>query len=186
MVLAMSLLRMNYIATCLIVGVLTYFSLFPFVISLLLYNLLYLGIKAIPIQLAWERSFFVNLIWMHITTMVFSICIYAYLFFQAGLIRDGSLIDASPLESLYFSVTTWTTLGYGDFVAPSSHLYLTSMEAINGFVAMAIFIALIVVWINETITSLDERMEWIRSLTPEEVQKMRDELNPTQESDIEG
>jgi hypothetical protein len=60
------------------------------------------------------------------------------------------------------------------------------MEAINGFVAMAIFIALIVVWINETITSLDERMEWIRSLTPEEVQKMRDELNPTQESDIEG
>jgi hypothetical protein len=58
-------------------------------------------------------------------------------------------------------------------------LIITSLEALNGYFAMAIFISLIVIWINEAITALDERMSWIRSLTPEQVQKMQDKINPS-------
>ena len=82
MVLAMSLLRAKYIGVCIIVGVMTFFDIFPIIISLLLFYLLLLVAKAIPLQLAWNRSNFKNLIWMCITTIVFSIVLYGFLFLK--------------------------------------------------------------------------------------------------------
>lgn len=179
MVLAMCLLRAYYIAICLIIGVMTIFNLFPFVIALLLFLLLFFVIKAIPLQLAWNRSNFKNLIWMCITTILFSIVIYGYLYFKSGLIKNGVLSTISPLEALYFSVTTWTTVGYGDLTAPENLHLLTSFEAMNGYFAMGIFISLVVIWINEAISALDERMKWIKSLTPAQVQEIQNKIDPS-------
>ena len=157
----------------------TFFDIFPIVVSFLLFYLLLLVVKAIPLQLAWDRSNFENLIWMCITTIVFSVFICGYLFFNSGLVKNGDLIIVHLFDALYFSVTTWTTLGYGDLTAPDDLHLLTSLEAINGYFAMAIFISLIVIWINEAIAALDKRTAWIRSLTPEQVQEMQNKIDPS-------
>lgn len=62
--------------------------------------------------------------------------IYRHLGLQYGkeIIYDSS-------KSLYFSIVTWTTLGYGDFApSPSSRPYAAS-EALIGYIFMAIFLA---------------------------------------------
>jgi hypothetical protein len=42
--------------------------------------------------------------------------------------------DGSFMDSVYFSFTTYTTIGFGD-IAPSGHLkYLTGLEALTGLV----------------------------------------------------
>ena len=113
-----------------------------------------------------------------LSAIIFSIVIYGFLFLKSGLVKDSKLLTVHPFDALYFSVTTWTTLGYGDLTAPDNFHLLTSLEAINGYFAMAIFISLIVIWINEAITALDERISWIRSLTPEQVQEMQNKIDP--------
>jgi hypothetical protein len=44
---------------------------------------------------------------------------------------------------------------------------------------MGIFISLVVIWINEAISALDERMKWIKSLTPAQVQEMQNKIDPS-------
>jgi len=156
-----------------------YMNLWHWGIALFQFALLYLIVRAIPIQLAWNRKFFKNLIWMWLTTIGYSIFIYGYLFYKSGLIKDGKYIQVSLTDAIYFSVTTWTTLGYGDLTAPEEMRLITSIEAMNGYLAMGIFIVLLGTWIDESIKGLDERMAWIRSLTPEQVQKMQNKINPS-------
>lgn len=49
-----------------------------------------------------------------------------------GLGDFGGLAVTSPLDYLYFSIVTYTSLGLGD-VFPSGHLrFLTGVEALNG------------------------------------------------------
>jgi len=47
-------------------------------------------------------------------------------------------------------VTTWTTLGYGDLTVPASFRLLTSLEAITGSIATAVFISLLWLVIQES------------------------------------
>jgi hypothetical protein len=45
---------------------------------------------------------------------------------------------------LYFSVVTWTTLGYGDFIPMPDARYIVVVEAIMGYVMMALLISVFV------------------------------------------
>lgn len=54
-------------------------------------------------------------------------------------VRSESLLDA-----LYFSVVTWTTLGYGDFIPMPEARYIVVVEAIMGYVMMALLISVFV------------------------------------------
>jgi hypothetical protein len=55
-----------------------------------------------------------------------------------GVVRDG-------FTSLYFSVVTWTTLGYGDFV-PAGRItrFFAAWEALTGYLMMAVLISALV------------------------------------------
>ena len=44
---------------------------------------------------------------------------------------------------------------------------------------MAIFISLVVIWINEAIAALDERMSWMKSLTQKQVQEIQNKIDPS-------
>ncbi len=45
---------------------------------------------------------------------------FAKLFYYHGLVLDGAVISVSFADATYFSIVTWTTLGYGDFSPPES------------------------------------------------------------------
>jgi len=84
------------------------------------------------------------------------ICVFAALYFLAGLSFSGESLSFNPANgawentkvffgSLYFSVVTFTTLGYGD-VAPISGIAraLAALEAFMGSFTLALFVVVFV------------------------------------------
>ena len=52
-------------------------------------------------------------------------------------------------DVLYFSIVTWTTLGYGDFrPSPDTRMYAAS-QAVLGYFYMGILIAKLFQWLSE-------------------------------------
>jgi hypothetical protein len=70
----------------------------------------------------------------------FVIYAYAKLYEQRGLYLNGEIVHSFS-DSLYFSIVTWTTLGYGDFQATESIRLWAASEAMFGYIFMAILIA---------------------------------------------
>ncbi|GAA6136814.1 hypothetical protein NBRC116583_05610 [Arenicella sp. 4NH20-0111] len=86
-------------------------------------------------------SFFVMLI-------VATVAIFAVIYWRYGLLANGEHIDISILESIYFSITTWTTLGYGDFAPIPRIRHITSIQAIMGYVGLGLWVGLMSGYIN--------------------------------------
>jgi Ion channel len=73
------------------------------------------------------------------------ILLYALIYRYFGLI-DGAVKTQDPTTCLYFSIVTWTTLGYGD-IRPSIEARLwAASEALVGNLWMAIFIGVLAIW----------------------------------------
>ena len=73
---------------------------------------------------------------------------FASLYFYIQNYSGGKCIpglgeETTIIDYLYFSYTTWTTLGYGDFSPVGVCKLITSFEALLGQLFMAIFAALI-------------------------------------------
>src|SRR5262249_50467365 len=69
------------------------------------------------------------------------VLLYAVAYAYLGLI-DGERLVREPITCLYFSIVTWTTLGYGD-VRPSMDARLVAAsEALLGYTWMAFFIGM--------------------------------------------
>jgi len=59
-----------------------------------------------------------------------------------GILRPDGLNTASVWQSLYFSIVTFSTLGYGDFTPTSGAFqFLAGLEALSGAFMMALFVA---------------------------------------------
>ena len=73
------------------------------------------------------------------------VVLYAGLFSLGGIAQGGSPVTGDLSLSLFLSAMTWTTVGYGD-VTPAGGFsrIVAGMEAMNGYLVMAIFIAALV------------------------------------------
>ena len=83
------------------------------------------------------------------------ILLFATLYFVVGLSASGELIRFNPqwgfidnlhsyFSSLYFSVVTFTTLGYGDLVPVGFARTLAALEAFLGSFTLALFVVVFV------------------------------------------
>ncbi|WP_157136847.1 ion channel [Sphingomonas sp. PAMC 26617] len=75
------------------------------------------------------------------------IAAYGYIFSQIGLHDSGSC--ACQTQNLgtgvFFSVITWTTVGYGDITATAPIArFFAAAEALNGYLVLALFVAALV------------------------------------------
>jgi len=108
----------------------------------LLLVMLYLLIVSIPLKLNWSREMYAGLLRRQLFFVVYTAFIYAIHFYLGGIAFSDQQ-PASPLDALYFSFTTWTTLGYGD-ITVTRHLRLaTSLEALTGVLTVAMLTATI-------------------------------------------
>lgn len=75
---------------------------------------------------------------------------FAYLYMFSGSIASNSTILGKPLESLYFSFVTITTLGYGDFspVKPLGQI-LVIVETMMGVILLVLIIGTYITGIND-------------------------------------
>ena len=72
---------------------------------------------------------------------------FAKLYEERGLLHNGETIHTFT-ESLYFSIVTWTTLGYGDYQPSKSIILWAATEAFFGYLFMALLIALFMKFIT--------------------------------------
>ncbi len=73
--------------------------------------------------------------WRVFIFTLFIVTVYSALYWLLG-----ALGNASPVECLYFSVVTFTTVGYGDVVTLPAYRMLAASEAFIGAFLMAFFV----------------------------------------------
>lgn len=78
------------------------------------------------------------------TGMLATIGHFAVLYRWLGIRDSSGAVSASYSEAFYFSVVTWTTLGYGDFVPIGLSRWVVIIQVLSGYVLMALFIAALV------------------------------------------
>lgn len=70
---------------------------------------------------------------------------FAVLYSWIGIYRPGSDVQITDFGSaFYFSVVTWTTLGYGDIVPGNNARLIVVAEVAASYVVMALLIAALV------------------------------------------
>ncbi len=82
------------------------------------------------------------------------ILIFAAIYRAFGLICENNLVEADFPTALYFSVVTWTTLGYGDFAPPPEIRLIAALEAGLGMIYFGVFLGVAVHWINKRMTEI--------------------------------
>jgi hypothetical protein len=151
MVLKISLSKFDAYISVILIIVFLFFDFGIYTVPSLLFYLLFVKVSVIPALHAWfSNSPYDKLIKLNICYIAFAIVVYSIMYQKYGLVINGELIkDVDFLTALYFSGTTWTTVGYGDISAPTSIRLLTTVEALNSYFAMAILMALIILWLDE-------------------------------------
>lgn len=76
--------------------------------------------------------------------LVSILLLFANLYRWLGVTDSASKGPTTFLTSLYYSVSTWTTLTYGDIVPNAITRPIAALQAITGYVVMAFLIAIIV------------------------------------------
>lgn len=71
-----------------------------------------------------------------------NIAIFSYIYYLYGVEGPEGVITGDFITSLYFSIVTWTTLGYGDLKPINELRLIASLEALMGYIYMAILIGL--------------------------------------------
>ncbi|MDH3346490.1 MAG: ion channel [Desulfobulbaceae bacterium] len=75
-------------------------------------------------------------------TGVSNMFLFCGLYYVYGLHSVQGIIKHDFLTSLYFSVVTWTTLGYGDLQPINELRMVAAMEALMGYLYMALLVGL--------------------------------------------
>lgn len=130
-----------------------------------------LTVGSIPISIAWGEETYGNMLLQCIVNVIFAIFIYSIFYVKSGLIIGGELVSVDLSTAIYFSGTTWTTVGYGDLSAPESIRLLTTIEAINGYLAMAILMALVVLWLDDALKQARHYKNWLRNAFQEDIEE---------------
>lgn len=84
-----------------------------------------------------------------ISIMAMLIFSYADLYRYFGL-TDGKRAITRAVDFLYFSIITWTTVGYGDIVPQPETRLIAASESLVGYIAMALIIAVVFFKLSKT------------------------------------
>ena len=111
--------------------------------------------------------------------LALTILTFATIYYRYGLMQNGQHVDITIMESIYFSITTWTTLGYGDFSPVARIRHITSAEAILGYIGLGLWVFLISNFINNMATNRQEIREHNARIVAEfeESQQKKDKSN---------
>lgn len=105
----------------------------------------------IPILLNLSRSFFWIVFILVIIHITITLLAFALHYMNTGLQGVNGHFNPSFYEALYFSATTFTTLGYGDIQPLPNYRLTTSIQALSGMVSMAIGASLMWLWTQENL-----------------------------------
>lgn len=145
----------------------TYFFGLAYVAGVLLLFMLYLVVVRVPLALNWSRNLYSTVLVRAFSYGFVVAGIYAVSFYSTGGVTTSSGDVAGFMDCLYFSLTTFTSLGYGDLTPQGSLKLLSSLEAMNGLLTLPIVASIMWLYCKEKL--------WDTSMRGEEVSE-RDDL----------
>ncbi|MBD3183482.1 hypothetical protein GF312_14400 [Candidatus Poribacteria bacterium] len=91
-----------------------------------------------------KQSILLAIFMMLLSTFACILC-FSLIYYKMGVFYDegSKRIQALLPECLYFSVVTWTTLGYGDYYPCGWSRFIASFEALIGYAVMGLIIGFI-------------------------------------------
>lgn len=129
----------------------SYFNFMPMLTPLFLLIGYFIILLNITLLLNLTRGLYVKLLFLFSFYIIVSITSFALHYKTAGLIYNGFRILPTFRDAVYFSVVTFTTVGYGDFQPVPDMRLMVSIEALIGVFSMAIFTAFVWFGFNESI-----------------------------------
>lgn len=91
-----------------------------------------------------SKLVFIELLFVFITG-ISNIFLFAWVYYYVGVVGgdvNSPIITGDKITSLYFSIVTWTTLGYGDLKPVESLRLVAAAEALMGYIYTAILVGL--------------------------------------------
>lgn len=76
-----------------------------------------------------------------------------------GILGADKKLTHDMADCLYFSVVTWTTLGYGDFQPVPSNRMFAAIEAFTGYIYMAFAIGFVIHFLTKDNAADREKVE---------------------------
>lgn len=128
-----------------------YFAWLPFITVILLGVSFLLLVTLIPTFLNLSRSFFIGLVIILLLLISIDIISFALHYWNSGILNSKGEVDKTFISAIYFSITTFTTLGYGDFRPLPEIRLVTSVQALSGMLTMAIGASLVWLWCQENL-----------------------------------
>jgi hypothetical protein len=132
---------MGYAILALLAVIFGFFD-FPYMNSFVILAMLAVYFISIPVNLNFTRRSYKVLIPWFIFHVIFVIILYAWHYTRSGIIASNGDISHSFRDGLYFSVTTWTTLGYGDFRPIPQMRLVTSIQALTALFTIPVGVSL--------------------------------------------
>lgn len=136
---------------CILSVILSYFSIHYVIVSAIIFSSFGDFIIILPLFLNLSRSYF-SIIFILYILEIFTILIsFGFLHGESGMLDSNGDLVTGFANGLYFSITTFTTLGYGDLKPLPEMRFATSIQALFGMVAVAIGASVLWLWCNEQI-----------------------------------
>lgn len=128
-----------------------YLDWYPIVTGALLIVGYFALMSGVLTFLSLSRTFSTYALLSFVVLVALTIAAFALHYHSSGLLVGRREFIPDFWDALYFSVTTFTTLGYGDFQPPPEHRLTTSMEALLGMLFMATLVSFIWLRFNENL-----------------------------------
>lgn len=74
----------------------------------------------------------------------FFVFLFALVYAELGIISSSGA-PVSEMDYLYFSIVTFTTLGYGDFQPTEAARLFAAVEALLGYVILGVFVSVLII-----------------------------------------
>jgi len=95
---------------------------------------------AVRFRMSWPRFF------AFLVLQLYIVALYGLLYVKAGLVDGAGRVLRDLPSGLYFSLVTWTTVGYGDLTPLPQARLLAASEAVLGYLFMGLLVALLLQW----------------------------------------
>ncbi len=113
---------------------------FAYIAAVLLVIMFVLLIWSIPLKLNWSSNLYGHILLRFLTFLVFMLIIYAICYYNVGFERADKT-RPTFLEAVYFSVTSFTTMEYGEYIPLPASRFLVSIESLMGLMGFVPFSA---------------------------------------------
>ena len=87
--------------------------------------------------------------WIIVLIGLLNVLLFAGVYFSFGIevgvdsnTNEPIISTGSYVDSIYFSIVTWTTLGYGDFKPTENLRLIAAIQAFLGYIYMAILVGM--------------------------------------------